>query len=157
MSRSIRFGLAAALALAAAPALAQARRAPAKPPAAPAQPAEPAASPIVPCRTAEEVCYLGIVVGGQVAVLFTNAPNAQGIEAKPVAATGPDNVRIDMAKNEGRVVMLTGTYDPAAGITRAEVVEVAGPLASLAIKAQLAGSGNEEAAPPPKAGAPRRR
>ena len=135
-----------------APAEAQQRKA-AQPKAA-AQP-EPAPVQIFPCRTAEEVCHLGVVVGSQVAILYSNAPNAQGIEPKPVDVAGADGSKIDMTKNAGRVVMLTGEFDPKVGLTKAEVVEVASPLASLAIKAQLAG-GAEEAPPAAKGGAKRR-
>lgn len=124
------------------PAAAQQRRAPAKPTATPAEPAPPA---LFPCRTAAETCYLGVVVGTQVAVLYTNAPNAQGIDAKPLDVTAGENARVDLKPNEGRVVMLTGVYDPKAGLTKAELIEVASPLASLAIKAQLAGGGEEPA------------
>lgn len=126
------------------PAEAQQRKpAPAKPAAAP----EPAPVQIFPCRTAEEVCYLGVVVGSQVAILYTNAPNAQGIEPTPVDVAGPDGQKIDMAKNAGRVVMLTGEFDPKSGLGKADVVEVASPLASLAIKAQLAAGAEEPPAP----------
>ena len=136
----------------AAPAEAQQKKAaPAKDAAQP----EPAPVQIFPCRTAEEVCHLGVVVGSQVAILYSNAPNAQGIEPKPVDVAGADGAKIDMTKNAGRVVMLTGEFDPKTGLTKAEVVEVASPLASLAIKAQLAG-GAEEAPPAAKGGAKRR-
>lgn len=131
-------------------------RPPARQPAKPAAEAPPPPPPIFPCRTAEEICFLGIVVNGQVAVLFTNAPNAQGIEAKPVDAAGPDGAKLDLAKEAGRVVMLTGTYDAKAGLQKAEIVEVASPLASLAVKAQLAGGGDEPA-PGGKGGPPKRR
>ena len=50
----------------------------------------------------------------------------------------------------GRIVMLTGTYDTQAGLTKAELVEVASPLVSLVVKAQLGG----EEEPPPAAGRP---
>lgn len=144
---------AAAMALAAGPALAQAQRAPARgaPPAAAPAPAGP--PPVYPCRTAQEVCHLGIVVGSQVAVLFSSAPDAQP-DDKPVDVTGKDGAKIDMAKDAGRVVMLTGTWDPKAGIRDAEVVEVASPLASLVVKAQL--GGGPDAAAPQKPAARRR-
>lgn len=122
---------------------AQQRKAPAKPAAAP----EPPALQIFPCRTAEEVCHLGVVVGSQVAVLYTNAPNAQGVDPTPVDVAGPDGQKIDLSKDAGRVVMLTGEFDPKTGISKGAVVEVASPLASLAIKAQLAGGGEEPPAP----------
>lgn len=137
------------LALAGAAEAQQRKGAPAKPAAAAP---EPPAVQIFPCRTAEEVCHLGVVVGNQVAILYTNAPDAQGVDPTPVDVAGPDGQKIDMSKNAGRVVMLTGTFDPKTGISKAEVVEVASPLASLAIKAQLAGGGDEPPAPPAKGG-----
>ena len=152
-------GLLGAAALAAGAANAQAPRGPARAPAPPAaQPQPPAPPPFTPCRTAEEVCFLGIVVGSQVLVIYTNAQNATGLE-KPLDVTGADNAKLDLAANAGRVVMLTGTLDPKAGLTKAELVEVASPLASLAIKAQLAAGGppEEAAIPGAKAAPPRRR
>lgn len=148
LSRSL--ALAATLALTAAPALAQGRPAPRPAPKPPAETA-PAPLPIFPCRTAEEVCFLGIVVGSQLGVIYTNAPNGAGVDAKPVDVTGPDGSKLDLSKDAGRVVMLVGSLDPKAGITKAEIVEVAGPLASLAIKAQLGGgddAGGGKGAPP---------
>ncbi len=146
---------AAALALAGVSAHAQGRP-PARAPAKPAAEQPPAPPPIYPCRTAEEICHMGVVIGSQVTVLFTNAPNAQGIEAQPIDVTGPDGTKLDLSKDAGRVVMLTGDYDPKVGLTKGVVVEVASPLASLALKAQLAGGGGDEP-PAPKAPPPRRR
>lgn len=122
----------------------------------PAQP--PPALPVFLCRTAEEVCFLGIVTGkNEVAVVFTNAQQAEGIDAKPVAVLTGDSpgaagsaTPMDLAPHLGRVVMLTGTYDPQAGLTKAELVEVASPLVSLTIKAQLSAEEPE----PPAAGKP---
>jgi len=122
----------------------------------PPQPAAPAPPPIFPCRTAEEICFLGVVTGkNEIAVVFTNAEKADGIAAKPIPVTAgaaPGAVAalpLDLAPHLGRIVMLTGTYDAQAGLTKAELVEVASPLASLVVKAQL---GAEE--PPPPAGKP---
>lgn len=150
-----------AAALPASAALAQPARAPAgekpapgKPGAAQQQP--PAPPPIFPCRTEAETCFLGVVVGSQVAVVYTNAPNGQSLDAKPVDVLGPDGAKIDLALNAGRAVMLAGTYDPKAGI-KGEVVEVAGPLVSLTVKAQLGGAGPETPPPPAQGPAPRRR
>ncbi len=130
---------------------AQAQKAP------PQQP--PAPLPVFLCRTAEEVCFLGIVTGkSQIAVLFTNAEQAEGIEAKPIEVLTGDSpgaagsaTRMDLAPHLGRVVMLTGTYDRQAGLTKAELVEVASPLVSLTIKAQLS---LDEPSPPEPAGKP---
>ena len=129
----------------------------AKPPAQAAQPA-PQPPPIFPCRTAEEVCFLGIVTGNnEMLVIFTNAPQADGIEAKPVAVLTGDAgsaTPIDLAPHLGRVVMVAGTYDRAAGVTKAELVEVASPLVSLTVKAQLAA---DEPPPPEPSGKPQSR
>ena len=128
-----------------------------KPPAKPQQAAPPAPPPIFPCRTADEVCHLGVVTGSnEVLVLFTNAPQTAGIEDKPVKVLSGDSpgaagsaTLLDLSQHMGRVVMLTGAFDREAGLTKAELVEVASPLLSLSIKAQLAG---EE--PPPQGGNP---
>jgi len=119
------------------------------PSAQPRAPAPPAPPPIFPCRTAEEICFLGVVMGkNQVAVLFTNAEKAEGIDAKPIdVLTGDASAPapLDLAPHTGRVVMLTGAYDAQAGLTKAELVEVGSPLLSLVVKAQL---GGEEEPPP---------
>ena len=147
----MRLAIAAALAALSLPALAQGQ--PARPPAsqrppAPApQQAQPPAPPIFLCRTAEEVCTLGIVTGNnQVAVIFTNAQGAEGVD-KPIdvfSGDGPGSP-LDLSPNLGRVVLLSGGYDPKAGLTKAELVEAASPLISTLIKAQVAGSGDEGA------------
>ena len=157
----MRLILAAALAAAlpATVALAQPARVPADKPAPgkpqASQPQPPAPPPIFPCRTEKETCFLGVVVGSQVAVVYTNVENGQGLEAKPVDLLGPDGSKVDLTPNAGRAIMLAGTYDPRAGI-KGEVVEVAGPLVSLTVKAQL-GGGAPEGPPPAPAGAPKRR
>lgn len=156
----MRLLLAAALTAAlSAGALAQQGRQPA--PARPAAPGAgapaaqaPAGPAIFPCRTAEEVCFLGIVTApSQVSILFTNAPGADSIEATPVTVSAGDagGAPIDMAQNVGRVVMLTGTYDPKAGVTKAQLVEVASPLVSALIKLQAGGEEEEPAPPAPAA------
>ncbi|TDR90406.1 hypothetical protein [Enterovirga rhinocerotis] len=127
------------------PAEAQQKKPAAKPAA-----AEPAPPALFPCRTQDEICYLGVIVGSQVAILYTNAQNAQDVSPAPVDLSDAGGAKVDLSKDDGRVVMLTGTLDPKAGL-KGEVVEVASPLASLAIKAQLA-AGAEEPAPPPKGG-----
>jgi len=152
----------AALAALVAPAAAQQARPPGAQKPAPSQqrPAQPPAPPpVFPCRSAEEVCFLGVVTGNnEVAVLFTNAPQTEGIDAKPIAVMTGDSpgaagsaTKMDLAAHLGRVVMLTGTYDPQAGVTKAELVEVASPLLSLTIKAQLS---LEEPPEPQPAGKP---
>jgi len=144
-----RLGVAlAALALPLCLSVAQAQepaRAPAGKPVAGAAQQPPATPPIFPCRTEQETCFLGIVVGSQLAILFTNAQNA--LSDRPVDVSGADGARTDLSANAGRVVMLAGSYDPKTGI-KGEVVEVANPLVSLSIKAQL-GDGSE---PPSGAG-----
>jgi hypothetical protein len=148
----------AALVAAAIPATAALAQ-PARPPAPKGPPGksqaaqQPAPLPIFPCRTEGETCFLGIVVGGQVAIVYTNAQSADGLE-KPVDVAGPDGAKLDLAQNAGRVVMLAGSYDAKTGI-KGELVEVASPLVSLSIKAQLAGGGQD--APPPPGAAPKRR
>jgi hypothetical protein len=159
----MRILIAAALA-AALPAAALAQQGqPARAPAPKAQPGKPAATaqqpappPIFPCRTEAETCFLGVVVGSQVAVIYTNAQSAEGLDAKPVDVLGADGAKTDLAPNAGRAVMIAGSYDAKTGI-KGEVVEVASPLVSLTIKAQL-GAGGADAPPPPQAagGAKRR-
>jgi hypothetical protein len=130
----------------------------AKPPAQGAQPQPPAPLPIFPCRTAEEICFLGVVTGkSQIAVLFTNAEKVEGIDEKPIEVLSGDApgaagsaTPLDLSQHVGRVVMLTGAYEAQAGLTRAELVEVASPLVSTVVKAQLGG----EEEPPPPAGKP---
>ena len=102
-----------------------------------------------PCRTEQEICYIGVVVGNQVSVLYTNDPKADSIDSTPVAVQGASGP-IDVSQHAGRVVMLTGQYDKS-GITRGEIVDVASPLLSFAIKSQLSGGDEEEEEPePPK-------
>lgn len=183
----MRFALAAATLALALPALAQQPRpGPARPAqpaqAQPAQPPEPLPG-MFPCRTAAEICTVGIVTGAnKVAVLFTNAvpppsappsapppPSApagrsgQGGRAAPAPAAAPepeiDDQPIDVLSGEapgtpldlgphlGRVVMLTGAYDPKLGLTKAELVEVASPLLSFALKSLLTGDDQAGGAP----------
>ncbi len=96
------------------------------------------------CRTENEICYIGVVVGGQVSVLYTTDPAAEGIEDRPINVRGAD-----LSQHNGRVVMLVGRYDRNAGLSNAEVVDVAGPLLSFAIKSLMSGGGEEEEEPPP--------
>ena len=121
----------------------------------PATPPEPL--PVFPCRTAEEVCFLAVVTGDkEVLVVFTNAPQADGIDAKPIAVLTGDSpgTPMDLAPHLGRVVMLTGAYDAKAGLTKAELVEVASPLVSTTIKAQLAAEEPPPEPPPARGGKP---
>jgi hypothetical protein len=110
------------------------------------------------CRTEAEVCYIGIVTGkGQVQVLYSNDPKAEGIEEKPINA-GPT----DLTPHLGKVVMIVGAYSAQGGLSNVEVVDVAGPLLSFAIKSMLSGSGEEEEEepeppPPPQKQQPKRR
>jgi hypothetical protein len=121
-----------------------------------AQPPQPPAPPpgFFPCRTADEVCYVGVVSGpSQIAVLFTNNPQAEGIEAKPVDLSSAEapGTPLDLAANLGRVVMVTGTYAQATGITKAQVVDTASPLLSFMMK--QAGGDEGGQAPPQRGGA----
>ena len=145
----------AALAALSFPALAQQQpRAPGPPP--PARPtpqAQQASQPtpgMFPCRSANEVCHV-VAIGNssQGTLLFSNAPAAEGKEGEPVTVQG-----VDVAAHAGRVVMLSGTFAGAA-INGAQIIDVATPLASLAIKQQFSGYDEEEpTAPGPQRGAP---
>lgn len=147
------------------PALAQAPQRPPgqRPPAArqPAQPPQPPAPPpgFFPCRSADEVCYIGVVSGlSQLAVLFTNDPQAAGLEAKPLELSSAEapGTPVDLAGSLGRVVMVTGAYAAASGITKAQVVDTASPLLSFLMKQM--GAGEEGPQPrPPRGRAPARR
>jgi hypothetical protein len=142
------------------PALAQPQ--PGRPPAPPrppqAQPQPPAPAPaIFACRTQAEVCHVGIAAdGGQILLLFSNAPQGQGSEGRTIAVQGAD-----LGQSVGKVVMLTGELGPS-GITGAQVVDTAGPLLSFVIKqmsaddAQQGGQG-QRGAPPARGGPPPRR
>lgn len=152
--RAALAALALSVALSSAQAQTSARPPAGKPPAAAAQ-QQPALPPIFPCRTEQETCFLGLVVGSQVLVLFTNAQNAEGID-KPVDVAGPDGVRTDLSDSAGRVVMLAGAYDPKTGI-KGDVVEVASPLVSLSIKAQLGEAPDAPAGAAPKPAQPKGR
>ena len=147
---------AATVVLLACPAVAQQARPPMPKPPAQAQKAPQPPPPIFPCRSPEEVCFLGIVTSAkEILVVFTNAPQAEAIDGKPVPVVTGDPAGatlIDLTPHLGRVVMLTGTYEREAGLTKAEIVEVASALVSLSIKAQLAGE--EEPRAPPQGGNP---
>jgi hypothetical protein len=109
------------------------------------QQAEPQAPGMFACRTEQEVCYIGIVLGNnQVSVLYTTDTRAEGIDGKPVAVQGAQ-----LGQHAGRVVMLTGTYNAQSGLSGAEVVDVASPLLSFAIKSMLSNAGQEEEEPEP--------
>jgi hypothetical protein len=143
----------------------QAQAAPKKAP--PKQPAAPEAAPapqpgFFPCRTEGEVCFVGIVTGkNTVTVQFSNAPNSEGIDEKAQNVFSDDagSTALDMSQNLGRVVMMTGTYDAAKGISKAEVTDVASPLLSFIVKTQL-GGGDDQGGPQGGGGgkgAPKRR
>jgi hypothetical protein len=121
-----------------------AQRQQAQPPTAPAPPPG-----FFPCRTAEEVCYVGVVSGpSHVALLFTNDPKVEAIDPKPVELSSAEapGTPLDLARSLGRVVMVTGTFAPGTGITKAEVVDTASPLVSFLMK-----QGGDEG-PPQRAG-----
>lgn len=155
----------AALAFLAVPSFAQQPRgaAPARP-AAPSQSARPPAPPqqppapppgFFPCRTEAEICYIGVVSGpSQIAILFTNNQQADNVGGPVELSSGEQPGQpLDLGQSVGRVVMLTGVFDPKTGMTRAEVVDTASPLLSFMLKAQF--TGDEPAQPaPPKAGKP---
>jgi hypothetical protein len=111
----------------------------------PAQP-QAAAPSFFLCRTADEVCTLGIVTGNnQIAVIFTNATGAETVE-KPIDVLSGDapGSPLDLSANVGRVVLLTGAYDPKLGLVRSALVDAASPVVSTWIKAQLAGGSAED-------------
>jgi hypothetical protein len=136
----------------------------AAPKAAPKQPAPPAAAPapppgFFPCRTEAEICYVGIVTGkSTVMVQFTNAPQSDGIDEKPQNVFSDDagSAQLDLSENLGRVVMLTGSYDAAKGISKAAVVDVASPIVTFFIKSQLGSGDDQTPAPQPGKGGKRR-
>ncbi|HEX8663151.1 MAG TPA: hypothetical protein VF744_03880 [Beijerinckiaceae bacterium] len=154
----------AALAALTVPSLAQQPRPPGQRPPAQrpqAQPPTPPAPPpgMFPCRSEGEVCFIGVVTGpSQIAVLFTNAPQAESIEAKPVDLSSAEapGTALDLAGSLGRVVMVTGTYAAASGITKAQVVDTASPLLSFMMK-QSAGGDEGQPAPQRSGGKPPKR
>ena len=126
-----------------------------------AQPPQPPAPPpgFFPCRSEGEICYIGVVTGAsQMAVLFTNNQQAEGVEAKPVELSSAEapGTPLDLAGSLGRVVMVTGSYAQASGITKAQVVETAPPLLSFMIK-QMAADEGAQAASQRGGGRPQRR
>ena len=130
-------------------------KAPARPPAA-AAPAPPPPG-MFPCRSESEICFIGVVTGkNTVAVQFTNAPQSDGIDAKPISVFSDDGgAALDLSGDLGRVVMLVGTYEAAKGITKAAIADVASPILSFMIKSQ--GGDDQGGGPPSKGGMPRRR
>ena len=154
----------AALAALTVPSLAQQPRPPGQRPPQGRQQAQPPAPPapppgMFPCRSEGEVCFIGVVTGpSQIAVLFTNDQKAEGIEAKPVDLSSADapGTALDLAGSLGRVVMVTGSYAAATGITKAEVVDTASPLLSFMMK-QSAGGDEGPQAPQKGGGRPARR
>ena len=152
MRRLVPAVLAIALAL---PASAQQPQRPAgqKPPAQrqQAQPPQPPAPPpgFFPCRSEGEICYVGVVSGpSQLAVLFTNDQQAEGIEAKPVELSSAEapGTPLDLAASVGRVVMVVGSFNKAGGITKAQVVDTASPLVSFVVK-QMGGDDGPQPGP----------
>lgn len=131
------------------PAQAQPKPKPAAPPPAQEGP-PPGADVLFPCRSAKEICYVGAVSEGKLAVLFTNDPKAAEIGAKPLAVSAGDgSAPLDLSANEGKVVMMVGSYEAKTGLTKAEVVDVAGPLLGFALKANGGGGDDGPPAPPP--------
>jgi hypothetical protein len=87
--------------------------------------------------------------------MFTNDQKAEGLEAKPVDLSSADapGASLDLPANLGRVVMVTGAYAQATGITKAQVVDTASPLLSFMLKQA---GGDEGAQAPPRAAGGRR-
>jgi hypothetical protein len=131
------------------------KAAPRQPAAAPAAPPAPPPG-MFPCRSEGEVCFVGVVTGkNTVAVQFTNAPQSDGIDAKPVNVSSDDGgTALDLSLDVGRVVMLTGAYDAAKGITKAAIADVASPILSFMIKSQ---GGEDQGGAPAGRSAPKRR
>ncbi|MCE4225707.1 hypothetical protein HCU64_18295 [Methylobacterium sp. C25] len=128
-------------------------------PKAPPPPPPPQGAPpnpgLFPCRSEKEICFVGAVKDGKLVLLFTNDPKGEEAIGKPVGATtGEGGAPLDLTANEGKVVMLTGSYDAKAGVAKAEVVDVASPLVAFAIKANAGGGGDDgpPGPPPPPAG-----
>jgi hypothetical protein len=126
-----------------------------------AQPPQPPAPPpgFFPCRTEGEICYIGVVTGpSQMQVMFTNNQQAEGIEAKPVDLSSADapGTPLDLAASLGRVVMVTGTYAQATGLTKAQVVDTASPLLSFTLK-QMGGDEGPQPSPQRGGARPQRR
>lgn len=122
------------------------------PPPAPAPQAQQAPLPgMFPCRSTNEVCHVVAVGSGtQGTLLFSNAPAAEGKEGEPVTVQGAD-----LAPHIGRVVMLAGTFAGAA-INGAQIIDVATPLGSFAIKLQLSGGGDDDQQSAPAPAQPQR-
>jgi len=134
------------------------KAAPAKQPAAPAAPPPPPPG-FFPCRTEAEICYVAIVTGkNEILVQFTNAQQSEGIDQKPIGVFSDDagSAALDLSQNLGRVLMLTGAYEAAKGLTKAQVVDVASPILSFTIKSQISGGEEQQPAAAGK-GAPKRR
>lgn len=154
--------VAAAVAALSVPAFAQQQRPPqqqqqrAPAPQQQAQPQDaPAPAPgMFACRTETETCFIAIVTSPtQVSVLYTNDPAAEGVEQQVVNVQGAPGSQANLGQHAGRVVMLTGRYSAQGGLTGVEVVDVASPLLSFAIKSMLAGEGEieeEEEEPEPE-------
>ena len=105
-----------------------------------AQAQQPSPPSLFPCRTNEEICFVGVPLpNNQVNVLYTNHDRAEAISERPLAVTGADGGALDLSQQVGRVVMLTGEFDGKGALTRAEVIDTASPLVSFALKALLAG------------------
>ncbi|TGD96501.1 hypothetical protein EU555_23620 [Methylobacterium nonmethylotrophicum] len=121
---------------------------------APAPQPDPIAAALFPCRNPAETCYVGVVKDGKVMVLFTNDPKAEEIAGKPLTVAGDG---LDLARNENRTVMLVGAYDPKDGLTKAELVDVASPLAAFAIKTTIGGGEADQEPPAPPPPAPRKK
>lgn len=132
-------------------ALAQPRPGKTPPPPPPQNGPPPVAAALYPCRSEKEVCYVGVVKDGRLVVLFTNDPKTDEITGKPLPVTAADGGP-DLGPSEGRLVMMIGSYDAKSGLSKAEIVDTASPLAAFAIKAALGGGGDDAegpVAPPP--------
>jgi hypothetical protein len=138
--------IAAAVVAVASPAFAQQSgpRPPAPPPV-PVQPSGPAG--FFPCRTADEVCFIGVVTGpSKVTVLYTNDPQMAAATAAPLTVRSV-NGPLDLTPDIGRAVMLVGAFNGHGGLNNAQVVDVASPLTSFALKNMMGGDDSQQDAP----------
>jgi hypothetical protein len=136
----------------------QGRPRPPGPPPPQAQPAPPAPpAGFFPCRTANEICFVAIAMGGsRVQVIFTNHQQSDAASAQPMEVRGPAGP-LDLTPNTGRAVMLVGNFDGRSTLNNAQVVDVASPLTSFALKNAASGDdsqGDDQQPPPPPPGRP---
>ena len=128
------------------------RPATSSPPPAAAQPQQPSVPSLFPCRTNEEICFVGVALpNNQISVLYTNHEKADDIGERALSVTGANGAALDLSQQAGRIVMLTGDFDGKGALNKAEIIDTATPLVSFAIKALLAGDDAGQDDPEPVA------